>query len=348
MAETAVTAVIDGNTSVQEVSKVFEGLVRLEHEGRIRLSIRPTKGRLSYPRVVRLEVETNDTRRDVAVDLSDQRELFHAPDLEECDVYFKRSFNPAAVERLSSELACKVLPFGLNNPAVSRRTALRMLRARARTGRSLAEVANDARQLLALPDPTAFESSPKQAAEPLILFQTRLWPDTSPEFASITTERVELIRSLGEAFGPRFIGGAIPDPFAKARYPELITPHPARMRSWPSIVRRCLVTVYSRGLHDSLAFKMSEYLAASRCIVGQPSDLTLPQPLVAGTHFLPFHSPGECVAQCDRLLSNARTALHMRRSNWDYHRTQVEPAAQMQSIIDRCLSLSSDAAPPSR
>jgi hypothetical protein len=221
---------------------------------------------------------------------------------------------------------------------------LRVLHARARTGRSLAELATDTRQLLALPDPAAFESSPEEPAEPLILFQTRLWPESSPEFAAITEERAALLRTLKSAFGFRFVGGAIPDAYARKNYPELLSPHPARMRSWPALVRRCLVTVYSLGLHDSLAFKMSEYLAASRCIVGQPTDLTLPQPLVAGTHFLPFASPGECVAQCDRLLSEPGTALQMRRSNWEYYRAQVQPAAQMQSIIDRSLSPSSGAA----
>jgi hypothetical protein len=348
LAQTSVTAVIDGNTSVQEVSKVFEGLVRLEQAYRIRLSIEPRRGRSSYPRVVRLKVERGDTRRDVAIDLSDQRDLFHGPDLAECDFYFKRSFEPVAVEPLGPELARKVLPFGLNNPAASQRTALRMLSARARTGRNLAELATDARQLFALPAPAAFECAQERPAEPLILFQTRLWPDTSPKIASITAERVELIRALREGLGRRFIGGAIPDAFARARFPDLVTRHPARMRSWPAVVRRCLIAVYSRGLHDSIAFKMSEYLAAGRCIVAQPSDLTLPQTLMSGRNFLPFESPDQCVAQCERLLADPSLQTEMRRNNGDYYRSQVEPAAHLQRIVDLSLSLSSGAAASSR
>jgi len=348
VAETAITAVIDGNTSVQEVSKVFEGLVRLERGGCIRLSIEPRRGRSSYPRVVRLKVERGDTRRDVAIDLSDQRDLFHGPDLGECDFYFKRSFEPASVERLTTDRANKVLPFGLNNPAASQGTALRMLRARARTGRSLAELATDTRQLLALPDPAAFESPSEEPAEPLILFQTRLWPESSPEFAAITGERAALLRALRSTFGSRFVGGAIPDAYARENYPELLSSHPARMRSWPAVVRRCLITVYSRGLHDSLAFKMSEYLAAGRCIVAQPSDLTLPQPLMSGRNFLPFESSDQCVAQCERLLADPSLQTEMRRNNGDYYNSQVEPAAHLQRIVDLSLSLSSGAAASSR
>src|SRR5439155_2652937 len=83
---------------------------------------------------------------------------------------------PSALSSLRSELRNKIEPFGLNSPAVSLGTALRILRARTQTGRSVREIVVDARQLLALPSPRAFECRPDIPAEPLVLFQTRLWP----------------------------------------------------------------------------------------------------------------------------------------------------------------------------
>src|SRR5207237_651906 len=115
-------------------------------------------------------------RRVIAIDLADQKDLVHLPDLERADVYFKRSFCPSALSSLRSELRNKIEPFGLNSPAVSLGTALRILRARTQTGRSVREIVVDARQLLALPSPRAFECRPDIPAEPLVLFQTRLWP----------------------------------------------------------------------------------------------------------------------------------------------------------------------------
>src|SRR3954465_8545393 len=152
-----VTVDLTRETSVQECSKVFEGLERLEDQGRIALRIDSRTTRRSYPRVLGLSVRSEGDSCRIAIDLSDQPGSFHAPDLEEVDVYFKRSFWPSAVGRLPESLRGKVRPFGLNNPSIGIPTTLWTLRARLQTGRSARGLAADARQLLALPSPSAFE-----------------------------------------------------------------------------------------------------------------------------------------------------------------------------------------------
>ena len=107
------------------------------------------------------------------------------------------------------------------------------------------------------------------------------------------------------------------------------------MRAYPRLLRRPLIAVYSRGMRNSLAFKMSEYLAASRCIVGHAPRSELPQALEPGTHFLPFETPEECVAQCEHLLSQPAEASAMRHANWSYYQAHVEPAAHLQDVLSR-------------
>ena len=65
----------------------------------------------------------------------------------------------------------------------------------------LRDLAVDARQLFALPSPSAFEHLPSEPAEPLILFQTRLWEPnaTDSDAEQINVERVELVRTLRSA-----------------------------------------------------------------------------------------------------------------------------------------------------
>jgi hypothetical protein len=286
-----------------------------------------------------IRVQVSDGTRDIkiAIDLADQRDLFHMPELDPVDLYFKRSFHAPAVQRLAPELAHKVRPFGLNTPGADMRTSARILAARLRTGRSSGELATDARHLLALPPPSAFECPPERPARLQVLVQTRLWPGQDVDVLAVNEERAALIRALRRAFGPRFIGGAIADPFALENFGELVSPVSRSLRGWPKLLKSALVTVYSRGLHNSLAFKMGEYLAASRCIVAQPSDLTLPEPLVAGSHYAPFGDPDECIAGCERLLSNPTEALEMRRQNWAYYWSQVEPAAQLLRMLEESL-----------
>jgi hypothetical protein len=106
------------------------------------------------------------------------------------------------------------------------------------------------------------------------------------------------------------------------------------MRSYARLLKRPLVTVYCRGLHDSVGFKMAEYLAASRAIVGHRPDSLLPRALVEGGNYLEFRHAEECVAQCDRLLRDRDLADAMRRSNWDYYIDQVEPSALLMRRIE--------------
>ncbi len=37
---------------------------------------------------------------------------------------------------------------------------------------------------------------------------------------------------------------------------------------------------------------------------------------------------------CDRLLTNPAAAQEMRRHNWDYYHSEVEPGAQMLKLLD--------------
>ena len=86
----------------------------------------------------------------------------------------------------------------------------------------------------------------------------------------------------------------------------------------------------------STAFKLPEYLAASQCIVAEPPRNELAAPLEPGRHFLPFHTPDDCVAACQKLLADPHTAAAIRAANFEYYRGEVEPAARFSALIHRC------------
>jgi hypothetical protein len=324
---------------VQEVSKLFEGLHALHRAGEIHFSIAPEQHQ-RHPRVVSLALHGEDGQhRTAAIDLSDQRDLFDSEELARADVYFKRSFWPSAIAELPAALRAKVQPFGLSNPAITRGAAASLLLARLRTGRRPPDLIRDARQLFALPSPRSFEAGPDCDAEPLVLFQTRVWaPLCGQTFTEINEERVRLIRALRAAFGSRFLGGLMPDAFARQHYPDAITQLPCSLRAYPGVMKRALVAVYTRGLHDSVGFKFSEYLAASRCIVGHAPDAVLPKPLETGRHYLEFSESDQCVAHCEAILADANLVRTMRHANWDYYRGEVEPSAHLRNILERSAS----------
>lgn len=331
----AVTAVLNSDSSVQELSKIFEGLERLRRRGVVRYSVQSSGSASGWSTVILLGVRASSgADRTVAIDLMDQAELIDFESLQLADLYFKRSFNPRKLQNLAPELARKLRPFGLNNPAISTSAAIRVLTSRTRAVHSIRGLAADARQLLALPPQTAFERAPNQRTEPLVLFQTRLWDSEEPDVAAINEQRIQLVLTLRRALGRHFIGGVLPIGSTARRNRHVLTTLPYGMRAYPALVRRALVGVYSVGLHRSIAFKLSEYLAASCCVVADSFDAALPAPFTEEDHFLHFEDAVQCAAMCDRLLSSPAEANEMRWRNWDYYRATVEPGAQMMGVLN--------------
>jgi hypothetical protein len=301
-----------------------------------------------------MEVECLERRRSllIGIDLRDQSDVFTHDVLDRCDVYFKRDCFSPDLEALPEEVRHKVHPFGLNYAcasASSRRKcvsafAAMWLSAGLRSPRQFTStVSRDLRALRAYvlsPDYDAFEQSPDVELEPLVLFQTRVWPPqaTTEHLQEVNEQRAALVRTLRRELGQRFLGGLVPTEFARKHYSDVLTDLPSRRRWYPRVAKRGLIGIYTRGLHHSLAFKLPEYLAAAKCIVSQPLRNELPTPLVKGRNYLEFGSHGECVEHCERLLRDRALASGMRRTNYEYYESEVRPSAHMLKCLTRAFS----------
>ena len=277
----------------------------------------------------------------VAIDLHDQSREFAPDALARCDLYLKRSFDRAEVARLDPALAAKVIPFGLNYPCSSFETTLRWL---GPSGRKMFARRSDwlkhMRRQVVMPPVRRYEQSPDAKVEPTLIFQPRLWEEHEApgEADSINRQRVELLRALRSAFGGRLVGGLVRTRLAIEQHPDDLTNQPTRHSQYIAISKRNLIGIYTRGLWGSAAFKLSEYLAASQCIVAEPLTTELPVPLAPGTHYLPFTTPAECIDACHRLLRDPALAGQMRQANHQYYVEHVEPSARMARVIQLAIS----------
>jgi hypothetical protein len=93
-----------------------------------------------------------------------------------------------------------------------------------------------------------------------------------------------------------------------------------------------LIGIYSRGLFGSVAFKLTEYLAASKCIVSEPIANRLDEPI---SHLKTYTSADECLSACDFFLSNPREAQEARRASWEYYLRNVRPKVHIASLLSR-------------
>ena len=322
-------------------SLVLTGFCGLAARGAIDLRYRWPRGGDRWlagdPTVVCVDVQGSAPLR-FAIDLRDG-EGISQPIIDRVQVYFKRSFYPAELDRLPPQSSAKIRPFGLNYPCRSSASTIRLLSTigvpLAMGGRrNLSRI----RHYLSVPPPAKFEQGPAAPVEPRVVFQTRLWTDAElppGDIGSLNEGRVAMVRALKQAFGDRFVGGLLPTPLALERYPGDVTPHPSRSVEYLALKKRCLVQVYTRGLEHSLAFKLGEALAASQCLVSVPLRYELPAPIQAGRHYLPFDTPEQCIEACHQLLDDPARARAMREANHEYYVHEVEPAAHIARVLDR-------------
>lgn len=339
------------------------GLFDLEARGEVELRVRP--GLREYQRgmyALAMTVAGESGERRVLLDVKDAPGGIDERWLRDYDVIFQRSFEPALIdslmERISRESRCsKIEPMGLVFSCMSRHARLGRPLAAApyahllkrfvvdgggpgeRIGRLLGDIAHT-RRPKSQPFIDAFEVAPGPT-EPMVMFITRRFEPDSRERQSaalradkvaVNEQRVELVAKLREAFGTRFVGGIMADSVAPRLPAKWMAPTLTRPM-YLGVMRRARVVVYSRGLVGSLAFKLGEYFAASRCIVAERSTFRLLEPWVEGQEFIAFGHPDECVRRVRELVDDPARAESMGEAAHRYYRRAVEPAEAMRGIL---------------
>ena len=336
-------------------SRIYTGLCDLSNQGTARITFAaPRKeeklfAESSYAVCMRVRFLDTGENRLLAIDLLDRSDSFEMGALEDCDIYLKRSYYEPDLTALPFNLKSKVLPFGLNYACRSLDSVRRIVATLVpgvlwRFESPFRQTIRDTRkdtdtlwQFLSSPDPRTFECNPQGSTEPAIVFQTRVWSpkEMSENSDEINGERLALVRALRRAFGSRFQGGLVPTAYAREHYPDELSTHSPRHSQYAKWAKQNLIGINTRGLHNSIAFKLAEYLAGSKCIVSCPLRNQLPVPLAEDQHYLSFRTPEECVERCTNLLDDTNLAFHLRTEAWKYYRREVEPAAHMRNCLMR-------------
>jgi hypothetical protein len=328
-------------------SKILDGLSALRSKGELSLRFTPDANCPEIPSsLVVLTMHRGDkgSERKVIVDLSDTSEFYSLVALDYADIYFKCNLMPGPLELLPSYLRKRVRPFGLNFACVDAESWTDWLAASVVRARSAARsdfraaiggFINDLHMFVSIPSHRVFIANPKEHKRPIALFQTRVWPPekSSDDLEQLNDERIELVTALRGALREWFVGGIVDSEFARVRCSNAVVTESVHRRAYSALTRSALVGVYSRGIHGSLAFKFSEYLAAGCCMVVEPFEHILDIPLQSGIHYLPYYSTDSCVTACKTLLGDKPLAAEMSRRNADYFLRYLLPERHIGRIL---------------
>lgn len=339
-------------------SYVMTGLFELAADGLIDLKFRLPHSVFNHHRgrfTVRLDISDRsggDVHR-ICIDLHDLNNYFCHDSLRDCELYLKRSYNRAEIGKLPAEWAVKILPFGPNfgclgasEHGLRRRWAGSVLSHLQRTGgwNSLAKK----KTLYSLFD-FGFQSSYKalrplheyessyrnDEVKPRVYFNTRLFPEESEQVAAMNRQRIELVRRLRAELGERYLGGLITGEMVPA---DCISDVGNDRKTHVENVKSSLVCLYSNGLGDSVAWKLGEYMASAKCIVGEPLQNELAAPLIGGVDIFYYASTDECVAHCLRLVNDPELSREVRKRIANYYSSYVRPDRNLWRVISRVVA----------
>ncbi len=335
---------------------IFTGFLMLHRDGRARVSqrIQPSRGPNAGPGHLRDVHDSQlrvvlDERIRIHYDTHDSWEILDEY-LDETDFYFKRSYAPERLGYLG-ERGARVRPLGLNWavypdgidwPGLQRNLVFASGARRVYEG-SRALMLFDGRFFT--PRLGRMTAPPRIDQEPRVLFLTRtfdpaeelgLSPEKIEERESINESRARCIAELRRALGNRFYGGFVHTPHAVGRYREFLAPEPDRYSKgkYIALMKSFPICVATTGIHDSIGWKFTEYIACSKAIVSERLNYQVPGDLTAGRNYLEFDSVDGCVEQAGRLLDDRDVRGTMMTRNADYYERWVRPDAQVMATLD--------------
>ena len=338
------------------LSQIYAGLYDLAAENRIKLrfsSELSSEPLFEHGNLLWLKVEDSSCGevRVIGFDMEDSGRPIAKQAIEQADIYFKRSYDNSFLVDIEESLRQKVLPYGLNygcnsrNEDKSKKLVYLLFSAVCQLPRNPSPLLRRVLSGMVLPQSDRFVIKANEPTEKKVLFLTRAWVDGTASgtnknirWKTLNDTRAETIRVLRNEFGEDFIGGMQPTPFAKKHYPDCISPYNTDKKNYLKLVRKCLVTVTTNGLWDSIGWKFSEYLAASRCIVTEPLKYDLPVPIIEGENILTFNTPNECVLACKKILNNSDFSRNMRQNNEIYYQNEIKPSTLIMNRLENAFS----------
>ncbi|HNP68261.1 MAG TPA: glycosyltransferase [Aequorivita sp.] len=333
--------------------KKNKGTLTVNKQGNITTSSRPHPKTSCYTLIDR----STNKRISFATDLYDFAEHFSEAALNGCDYYFKRNFESKLVNNLSAKFLNKTHPLGLTFRVKSEQTRAKfILKVGMMFSNLLLNIKFDSRFFKRLIDTynsnlyhikkaednrriERFENFEKEFLNDTILFQTRTFlHENDLDVKQIHLQRYHIIKLLKQHFPDTFMGGFVPSRIANKNYSDALTNVPTAPEKYLDALKKAKIVVYTRGLANSPAWKMAEYLSQGKVIIAEPLTAELPVPLTDGKELLYFQNDEELIEKIKIVLEDKALAARLSQNARTYFETHVHPVQNTKRILEFMLN----------
>lgn len=340
------------DVEVQLYIKKNKGTLTVDKHGGITKTSRPHPKTSFYT----LIDSSSNKKITFATDLYDFAEHFSEAALKNGDFYFKRNFESSYINPLQANSKSKIhrlgITFGthseykhdaykfflglfLNNLSLNLKRDRYFFKRIFKTFNAQKkhwEFINTSRNI------SRFENFEK-ASENSIMFQTRCFlHEKDEDVKQIHQQRYHLIKLLRQHFPDTFMGGFVPSRVANKNYSDALTNVPTAPEKYLDAMKKAKIVIYTRGLANSPAWKMAEYLSQGKVIIAEPLTAELPVPLKEGKELLYFHNDTELIEKIKMVLEDEALAAHLSKNARTYFETHVHPVQNTKRILELMLN----------
>jgi len=166
--------------------------------------------------------------------------------------------------------------------------------------------------------------------------------ENNPDLKAIHQQRYDIIKLLRKQFPENFNGGFVPSKVALENYGDAISTIPSEPEKYLDVVKKSRIVIYTRGLANSPAWKMAEYLSQGKVIIAEPMSTELPVPLLEGKEVLYFRNDLELIEKIKSVLNDSLLAEELSINARAYFEKYVHPVQNTKRILELMLAKSLD------
>lgn len=287
-----------------------------------------------------------------ATDLYDASNSFSKYALENCDYVFKRNYEKRYINRLSVDFQKKIVPLGLtfgvhsNHKKQDYKFFWGLLLTNLyidfkidgqvfkRLYHSYIRQIKHWSFIKTTRNIQGFEKYTK-ATENYILFQTRCFSnEDDSDLKNIHQDRYKIILLLRNKFPKLFKGGFIPSAIVNQKYTDAITNLKTDPKSYLDLVKKAKIGIYTRGIQDSPAWKMSEYLSQGKVVIAEKINTELPVSLEHNKQVLFFETIEQIPLLCEQVINDEMLSERLSKNGRAYYENTISPKVNIRRIIE--------------
>jgi glycosyltransferase involved in cell wall biosynthesis len=169
-----------------------------------------------------------------------------------------------------------------------------------------------------------------------VFYQVRCFPNTKANYVKeVNDERALLVQLLNRNLGKKYKGGLVPDEISRTYYPDELTNLSTDPDDYLNYIKESSICIYTKGLQNSPARKLAEYLSQGKCIVSERIETELPYELEDGKHIFYFDDINQCIDICKNLLNNKNLIEEVSTNARKYYEDYLDPISVGKSILNQ-------------